>query len=152
MKSNEHVSSLGADSISTWKNYTHFREMGRNEGSEGPSIFECSSEFICFATGREGGHLTTSRVKSHRWDPYFFSLLLRPVFSTTSVPVCFHRLIVPDSWRLCVTEVARFSGEVCGEEQQRLHWKCSQVPLLKILHVLVSEGTGRLSDNNEQQQ
>lgn len=87
-------------------------------------------------------HLNSSSCHGRSVATIWACCLLSPA----SVPVCFHSLIIPDSWRLCVTEVARLTSVVCGKEQQRLHWKWSQVPLLKILHVLVSEGTGRSSE------
>ena len=107
-----------------------------------PGFMPCvksPSEFISVSTVREGRPASTCRLRNHVSKPRPLSFLLTPVFGPVPVPVCLHCLVVPDGGRLCVAEVAGLSCVVCGEEQERLHGKRSQLPPLKMLLVLISE-------------
>lgn len=66
-------------------------------------------------------------------------LLLLSLPGLGSVPVSSDRLVVPDYWCFCVTDVARVSGVMGGIHQERLGRKCAQVPALKVAHVLWSD-------------
>lgn len=56
-----------------------------------------------------------------------------------SVPVGPDWLVVPDYWCFRVTDVARVSCVMGRIHQKRLSRKCTQVPTLKVVHVLWSD-------------
>lgn len=99
------------------------------------SLFSVSLQFIPGRASSRRWRIPAHSVLCHCLD----LTLLRRLTSVLPVPVCCHRLVVPDGGGLRVTDVAWFSGVVSGIDEQRLHREGLQVPGLKVGHEVNTE-------------